>query len=227
MKFELEPDNRNSSNEELLNDLKRVAVEIGKDKVTIDEYNERGRFHSTTLTRRFGNWFKALDRAGLSKTRNLNLTEEELFENLEHAWISIGRQPRYDDMIAPHSKYSAGTYENRFGSWRSALERFVIAVNTNRPTDEGAGSPTAPELRRRRTKRDPNWRLRFLVMRRDNFKCVSCGRSPSTHPNLILEVDHVRAWDKEGETVMENLQTLCQQCNGGKGNLDFREPSAE
>ena len=54
MKYELEPYNRNVSDEELLADLGRVAKKLGKNRVTIDEYNERGSFHATTLTRRFG-----------------------------------------------------------------------------------------------------------------------------------------------------------------------------
>ena len=45
MKFELEPYHRNVPDEELVADIRRVAKELGKRSVTIDEYNERGRFH--------------------------------------------------------------------------------------------------------------------------------------------------------------------------------------
>jgi len=38
MKFELEPHNRNVPENELLADLKRVAEELRKTSVTIDEY---------------------------------------------------------------------------------------------------------------------------------------------------------------------------------------------
>ena len=82
MKFELEPFNRNTSDQVLIGELKRVADLIGKPSVTIDEFNRHGRFHSTTLSRRFGTWLKALEAAGLSKTRNLHISNEELFENL-------------------------------------------------------------------------------------------------------------------------------------------------
>jgi 5-methylcytosine-specific restriction endonuclease McrA len=56
-------------------------------------------------------------------------------------------------------------------------------------------------------------------MRRDNFKCCICGASPALNAGTILVVDHVIPWTGGGETVMENLQTLCQPCNGGKSNL--------
>ncbi|MCX5781534.1 MAG: HNH endonuclease [Elusimicrobia bacterium] len=61
-------------------------------------------------------------------------------------------------------------------------------------------------------------RLRFIIMKRDNFKCQHCGRSPATDPTIILHVDHKTAWANGGETVLENLETLCSKCNIGKGN---------
>ncbi len=222
MKFELDTYNRNTPDQELLDDLNRVAKEIGKDKVTIDEYNERGKFHSTTLTRRFGNWFKSLEKAGLEKTRNLNIPDEELFENIETVWLRLGRQPRYQEMTKPLSKFSSGTYEKRYGTWRQALERFVEFINSEEIETEKTLETKIEVAPRHKTKRDINWRLRFLVMRKDNFKCVACGRNPATDPEIVLHVDHILAWDKGGETVYENLQTLCSVCNIGKSNLDFK-----
>lgn len=64
------------------------------------------------------------------KTRTpMNLPEEELFKNLEEIWIKLGRQPRYAEVQKPLSKYHVGTYENRFGGWRNALEKFVAYIN--------------------------------------------------------------------------------------------------
>jgi Homing endonuclease associated repeat len=110
MRFTLELHHRNTPDDDLLSDLKRVAKEIGKSSVTIDEYNERGQFHSTTLSRRFGSWFKALDKAGLARTRSLHISNEELFDNLVRVWTQLGRQPKYQDLTSETSKYSAGTY---------------------------------------------------------------------------------------------------------------------
>ena len=117
MKFELEDYHRNTPDNELIADLKRIASELKKETVTIDGYNERGKFHSTTLTRRFGNWFKTLEKAGLKKTRNLHISEEEYFRNLEEVWAKLGRQPRYLEMQKPFSRYVASAYEYKFGTW--------------------------------------------------------------------------------------------------------------
>ncbi len=222
MKFELEKFHRNTSDKELIADLKRVASDLRKSP-TIDEYNERGAYHSTTLTRRFGSWFKVLENAGLSRTRSpLNIPEEELFKNLEEIWTKLGRQPRYQELQKPLSKYSAGTYKNRFGSWTNALEKFVAYINNEKKysSERAIKKLTTEPLTRHKTKRSINWRLRFLVMKRDNFKCKKCGRSPATDPKIILHVDHKKAWANGGETVLENLETLCSKCNIGKSNLE-------
>ena len=57
-------------------------------------------------------------------------------------------------------------------------------------------------------------------MKRDNFKCCKCGRSPATDPSVVLHVDHKKAWANGGETVFDNLETLCQDCNLGKSDLE-------
>lgn len=216
MKFRLEPYHRNVPDDELIQDLSRVAEELGAQRVTIDQYNERGRFHATTLTRRFGSWFKALELAGLKKTRNLSISTEELFENLAEVWLKLGRQPRYSDMKGSQSRFSAGTYENRFGKWREALEAFVSWA------DEGAEVPDTPIGKRklRRTARAPNWRQRALVLMRDGATCRMCGARPEH--GVQLQVDHIVPWAKGGQTVMENLQILCQACNVGKSDQEVQ-----
>jgi hypothetical protein len=222
MKFELEEYHRGVTDGELISDLKRVAAELNKNSITRDDYKDCGKYGVTTYIRRFGSWFSALEKAGLEKTRTpMNLPEEGLFENLEEIWTKLGRQPRYAEVQKPLSKYSVGTYENRFGTWRKALEAFVSYVNNEEyasaiEVKEAEGEP----FTRHKTKRGINWRLRFIVMRRDNFKCKNCGRSPATDPSIVLHVDHVKAWANGGETVLENLQTLCSKCNIGKSDLE-------
>ena len=74
-------------------------------------------------------------------------------------------------------------------------------------------------VRRHTTKRDSSLRLRWRVLQRDNFKCCGCGASPAITLGVELHVDHIDPWSKGGETVLENLQTLCSICNLGKSNL--------
>lgn len=216
---------RNTSDEELLNDLKAVSNIINKDTVTMEEYNQYGKYHSTTLTRRFGSWFLCLQKAQLQMSRSkIGISNEALFDNIEKVWIKLGKQPSYTQM-EEYGEFSIGTYTKRFGGWRKALEAFVDYVNsTEIKIDESEPtSDTTSDVANHITRRDINLRMRFIVMKRDNFKCCMCGRSPATTPGLELHIDHIIPWSKGGETVIDNLQTLCSDCNLGKSNLSETE----
>lgn len=218
MKFELNEYHRNTSNEELIQDLVRVADLLNAETVTMEDYNQYGHYHATTLTRRFGSWFTCLKRAGLKMSRPvIGISDEELFEEIENVWIKLGKQPSYQQM-SDMGKYSIGTYEKRFGGWRSALESFVEYINE----EDSIPISIEPQLEtknKHKTQRTINLRLRFLVLQRDNFKCCICGRTPAKDSSIELQVDHIVPWSKGGETLMDNLQTLCSQCNLGKSNL--------
>lgn len=58
-------------------------------------------------------------------------------------------------------------------------------------------------------------KLRFEVLKRDDFTCKYCGRKS---PQVILEVDHVMPESNGGKTEKENLVTCCFECNRGKGH---------
>lgn len=76
-----------------------------------------------------------------------------------------------------------------------------------------------------RTSRQIPKSLRYAVLRRDDFHCRYCGKSP---PEVILEIDHARSWKEGGETTMANLVTSCRDCNRGKSSKSvsakIREP---
>ncbi len=228
MKFELKrynkgprKDYRNITNEELITDLRDVANRLQKESVTHGEYDQNGRFNSHIFGRRFGGWLNALEEAGLQKTRNYQIADEEAFQNLENVWMKLGRQPRREDLHRPLSKYSGAFYEYRFGAWSKALEKFINYINkAELSTLERSENTTSNPSIQHKTNRNINLQLRFIVMKRDNFKCQKCGRSPATDSSIILHVDHKKAWANGGETVLENLQTLCSKCNIGKSDLE-------
>lgn len=56
-------------------------------------------------------------------------------------------------------------------------------------------------------------RLRYQVLRRDNYTCRYCGVYA---PFAQLVVDHVMPRSRGGQDVMENLVTACDPCNSGK-----------
>lgn len=61
-------------------------------------------------------------------------------------------------------------------------------------------------------------KLRERIKNRDNFTCCICGNSTYVEPNLLLEIDHIIPVAKGGQTVENNLQTLCWKCNRAKSD---------
>lgn len=217
MPFEFEDTKPRMSNEEILDDLRRVA---GADKtLTVRSYNQKGRFSSAVVKSRFRSWNSALQAAGLTLSHVRDVDDEELWNNLREVWIRLGRQPRRVEMTPPLSRMTHNPYVRRFGSWLSALKAFAVS-NSKEASEVEIPFPSAPTPR---GPRSASLRLRYIVMKRDRFRCAVCGRSPATNPGIELHIDHVAAWSRGGSTELGNLQTLCQDCNLGKSDL----PGAE
>jgi 5-methylcytosine-specific restriction endonuclease McrA len=91
------------------------------------------------------------------------------------------------------------------------LERSDSALNVE--TSQNAPSCA----KEKKAKRSIPLKLRYDVLKRDGFRCVLCGRSPATVRTVKLHVDHLEPEAKGGPTVIENLRTLCEECNVGRG----------
>jgi len=63
-------------------------------------------------------------------------------------------------------------------------------------------------------------RIRFNVLKRDNFTCQYCGRKA---PDVELHIDHIIPWSKVKEHKIENLQVACSDCNLGKSDKLLNE----
>jgi HNH endonuclease len=69
---------------------------------------------------------------------------------------------------------------------------------------------------------NPAWTtLRFMILKRDNYRCRLCGISAKDGEHIRLEVDHITARSKGGTNDPSNLWTLCYDCNHGKGVHDL------
>lgn len=97
-------------------------------------------------------------------------------------------------------------------------------INQSKPPKPAKSSkPKKPVVKN--TESDPNSKttkrsryipasVRVSVLTRDNYKCIFCGRSSQ---QVVLEVDHIKPFSKGGTNDINNLQTLCMDCNRGKG----------
>lgn len=84
----------------------------------------------------------------------------------------------------------------------------------------GEKKPKSHTTHKTQSSRTISDKLRYQVLKRDNFKCCACGSSPAKDPAVELHIDHIVPWSKGGETKPDNLQTLCSRCNIGKSDSE-------
>lgn len=210
--FKLRLNARHFSDEELLEDLRRAAAALGSPSVSQRGYLQVGRFSCKPFINRFGSWNRAIEIAGLSTSRETEVSDALLFGNLETIWRVLGRQPFFSEIKRPLSRYSVKVYLNRFGGWTKACEAFLSFKSLDADFERLS---RAPRPSRSRTLSD---KLRLKVFKRDSFTCVLCGRSPARDIGTSLHVDHIVPFSKGGDHSIGNLRTLCERCNLARGN---------
>lgn len=222
MNFVLNKYNCALPDEMLLDDLRRVAKLTKKRTVTRGDYIKHGNHPRCTIIRRFGGWSVALIAAGLETTFPPKPCKAGLFANILLLWNLLGRRPRAKDLKHKASRYTLEDYRFRFGSFKKAMEEFIRDANKQRKNKTSTPYPSHAKkknrkCRKRRSSRAVSYKMRYLVLDRDQYACVKCGRSPANEKGVKLHIDHITPWSKGGETELTNLQTLCRECNVGKG----------
>jgi 5-methylcytosine-specific restriction endonuclease McrA len=220
---------KKQTNQEIIDELKRVAAEFGLTTFTAKKFDAVARFHSATAVRRFGSWAGALTKAGLIPGKGARrYTEDDYFENLLNVWTHYGRQPKYSEMDLSPSIISSRAYEAKWGKWTNALRAFLKRMESDtserRPSNE-ANTAEPYEVKSSAVAKDNTHQergpiklgVRYDVLKRNRFRCVICGASPATDPTCQLHVDHILPRIAGGPESSENLRTLCARCNIGKG----------
>jgi hypothetical protein len=191
----------------MIAEIKRVATKLGKDTVSAEDLDNHGRVRYSTVARQFGNLRKALEAAGLKLSRFRNATDEELIKLLADLWtitqLESGRRPRTSELRKYGIPVSERTIIKRFGTWKMAL------IATSRAMSGEAPATCVRVVSQRRL---IPVKKRFLVIKRDTYRCRMCNRS-----GVELEVDHIVPVSHGGSDRLDNLQTLCRDCNRGKG----------
>ena len=209
----------------LVGELVRLARELGKRTLSIDDIESHARCSYAVLKLRFGGLRQALAVAGLeSPAFNRNVSDDDLLDELERIWTDVleteGRRPFVDDLKSYRSKFSRGPYMRRWGSWIKACEVLERPAKEPLPDIDGsAPTETDPKARAQvfRPKRPIPLKLRYDVLLRDRFCCVLCGRNPAANPGLRLHVDHIVSESSGGRTESANLRATCDECNIGRG----------
>lgn len=119
--------------------------------------------------------------------------------------------PTTESTITCSIRYTSPAGRNRYGNFQvystEDIEDFVnqsYVLEKERESKEYQRKILTPSLR-------------YDILKRDNFKCVICGRTPKKD-GVTLHVDHIIPVSKGGKTEPENLRTLCSICNLGKSD---------
>lgn len=204
------------SDDAIAEELKRIAKKLGKATVSKNDIETHGKLSYSVVNKRFGSLRKALEFSGLTPQRYMNATDSELLKILVDLWETTlekeGRTPQRKDLSTYGFPISGDTYARRFGSWKKALIRAYESVTKEHLDEDGPieGEPEKAETRKSRTL---SLRKRFFVLKRDGFTCKMCG---ANGPGVKLEVDHIVPVAEGGSDSLDNLQTLCFECNRGK-----------
>src|SRR5207237_3623788 len=125
-------------------------------------------------------------------------------------WRELGRPPG-GPMLKRLGRFVSAPYARHWGSvWRAC--QVLAAFHAGRLT---RGELLRPQPHPSRRKRLPNVE-RWRILKRDDFRCVACGRRPSQDAAVELEVDHIHPVSKGVDNGESNLRTLCKSCNQSK-----------
>lgn len=104
--------------EHLIESLLRVADELGRKAISETEFTKKTGISYRPIHRLFGNWENLVTEAGLSihPSHNRRIPDEALYEEYYRLRDVVGHFPSYQE-LALNSKYSRGTFENRFGTF--------------------------------------------------------------------------------------------------------------
>ena len=211
------------SDSELIERLRMYAQSAGLSFISSRAFSQATGISEGTITNHFGTWKAFCGKARLAPRYDRTQDRADLFENLDRVWQALGHQPRAKEMTQPLSPISISRYQKEFRkpwydicleflSWKSGAS--VAEIKREARASAIVSSGRAARI----TRREVSLSLRYEVLKRDDFRCVKCGRSPATNKGIQLHVDHIKPWAGDGETVLPNLQTLCSECNLGKSN---------
>ena len=191
------PNNRESFGTDLAENLFQIARHKAQNGTVPEffEFDDRGLHDLDQIAVDYG-----------SQMLSAFAIDEELrneYERKDRYWNAI--YYRYDLF---KSQYDACLnrilHEKRYGSNASESQSKSIPFPRSEASIEQG---LRPEIKRQ-------------VKQRDGYKCLCCG----SKSKLNLQVDHSTSQHFGGDNSLENLQTLCKECNiiKSKQNMSFR-----
>lgn len=125
MEFVLNEYHRNLSDDELIQDVVRVANELKKDSITSQEYDKYGKYHSSTIRRKLGSWKKILELSHLATNGHnfkCNYSVDDIKDDIKRVLDILGQKTLTRKEYTKYGKYSGTTLEKKYKGWNNVLK---------------------------------------------------------------------------------------------------------
>lgn len=136
MKFKLNDYHRDTTDEDLLNDVINTAKKLNKNTLTTTVYTENGKYHHSTLIRRFGNWKNVLELCGLETEGHsfiCAVSEKEIIDDVKRVAKIYNKDTITAKEYNAFGKYNSTTIKRKYGnSWNNILVMSDLNVTFNR-----------------------------------------------------------------------------------------------
>lgn len=205
------------SSETLLKEIRRLEEYLGHPP-TAKEMHKFGRYSARVCQNRFGSWNKALSIAGCTINHKINISDEELGEEIDRLVTKLNRPPSSVEM-REIGLFSLSVYLDRYGTWENAL----IEAGYEKPRSYKYN--TRSIYGRFRIFGD-NWaEQREKAIERDGSRCATpgCDISRAKHLEIYNRDIHVHhlvpriefwsdeeGFDSQSANAIENLVTVCE-----------------
>ena len=144
--------------------------------------------------------------------RNVNNIELDLFKQNQFRPTT---EAKINVLLTLTNYYHSKYYQRKGDSFDEATVRTLIKKMNNRNgkfyNDRDIWDAICRVERGRVSDR-----MRFAIYAKDGYRCRYCGKTDRT--GHTLEIDHIIPIAKGGKSTMNNLQTLCHDCNYKKGD---------
>jgi len=136
MEFKLNTYNRNVPDEDFIEDMQRVAKFLKQNYLTHEDYNKHGKYHSTTIQKRFNGWSNACLKSELLFKRHSRINKNDIISDIKCAAKIIGKPTFTFVEYSKFGDFNANAIYRRFKTWNNALITADLNKNSNRHTSD-------------------------------------------------------------------------------------------
>lgn len=144
MKFQLNPNPRGMSNDELIEEVRKVDTLLNKVFLTMGDFHKVAKIHPSTLQKRFGSWKNVLAAAGLKhkfaglpenikiRRSQEKISDEKIISELKRIAQTLKKESVTMEEFEANSKLviNPETVRRRFGSWVVLTEKAGLKLSS-------------------------------------------------------------------------------------------------